>query len=173
MSRQHPSFRRCLPLLSLTALLMTGAAAASPFEAGLRIGEQAGSKELGMPVYPGAQAQRDDKADKAAVHLKLWGGAFGAHMAVAKFRSTDRAEEVLSFYREVLAPFGKVLECRGPAPKQEAKKTEQRDAPLRCEDTQDGVVLKVGTERNQRHVAIQAKGQEVWFQLVRIELKGD
>lgn len=175
MSRRIPSRPLWLPILAVAALLVgyTPAAGAAPFEAGLRIGEQASSKDLGMPIYPGAQVQRSDKEDKAAVHLDLWGGAFGARMAVAKFRSSDRAEELIDFYREVLQPFGKVLECRGPAPRGEAKKSEQRDAPLRCEDTREGVVLKVGTERNQRHVAIQVKGQEVWFQLVRIELKGD
>lgn len=153
------------------------AAQAAPFDAGLRIGSQTNEKDLGLPILPGAQAQQDDKEDKAAVRLDLWGGAFGVRMAVGKFRTNAKPAEVQDFYAKALAAYGQVLECKGPAPKGEAKsekRDKNRDAPLSCSDTRaDGLVLKVGTERNQRHVAIQAKGEGTHFQIVRIELRND
>jgi len=173
------SFARRTAFTFLCALVAVAAIAspavlAAPFDAGLRIGAQATEKDLGLPLFPGAQVQRDEKEDKAAVRLDLWGGAFGLQMAVGKFRSSAKPEELQAFYAKALAAHGKVLECKGPSPKAEKRKDEVRDAPLRCDDTRaDGLVLKVGSERNQRHVAIQAKGAETHFQIVRIELKGD
>lgn len=155
-------------------------AQAAPFDAGLRIGSQTTEQDLGLPLFPGAKAQQDDKEDKAAVRLDLWGGAFGVRMAVGKFRTPAKASEVQAFYAKALAAHGAVLECKGPAPKSETKPEKREkgdknsDAPLSCSDTRaDGLVLKVGTERNQRHVAIQSKGDETFFQIVRIELRRD
>lgn len=164
-------------LLALVAVaaIASPAVLAAPFDAGLRFGAQADEADLGLPLFPGAQVQRDDKEDKAAVRMDLWGGAFGLRMAVGKFKVAAKPEELQAFYAKALAAHGAVLNCKGPSPKAEKRSKEKgRDAPLSCDDTRaEGLVLKVGSERNQRHVAIQAKGDETHFQIVRIELKGD
>jgi hypothetical protein len=173
------SFVRRTSLTFLFALVAVAAIAspavlAAPFDAGLRFGAQANETDLGLPLFPGAQVQRDDKEDKAAVRMDLWGGAFGLRMAVGKFKVAAKPEELQAFYAKALAVHGAVLSCKGPAPKAEKRKDKGRDAPLSCDDTRaEGLVLKVGSERNQRHVAIQAKGDETHFQIVRIEMKGD
>lgn len=160
--------------VATVAAIAAPAALAAPFDAGLRFGAQAGEKDFELPIFPGAQVQRDDKEDKAAVRMELWGGAFGMRMAVGKFRSSAKPEEVQAFYAKALAAYGKPLVCQGPAAKSDKPKEKGRDAPLSCDDTRaDGLVLKVGSERNQRHVAIQRKGEETLFQIVRIELRGD
>lgn len=160
--------------VATVAAIAAPAALAAPFDAGLRLGAQATEKDLGLPLFPGAQVQRDDKEDKAAVRMDLWGGAFGLRMAVGKFKSPAKPEEIQAFYAKALAAHGTPLVCQGPAPQRDKPKDKGRDAPLSCDDTRaDGLVLKVGSERNQRHVAIQRKGEETFFQIVRIELRGD
>lgn len=160
--------------VAAVAAIAAPAALAAPFDAGLRFGAQAGEQDFGLPVFPGAQVQRDDKEDKAAVRMELWGGAFGMRMAVGKFRSSAKPEEIQAFYAKALAAHGKPLVCQGPAPKSGKAKDKVRDAPLSCDDTRaEGLVLKVGSERNQRHVAIQRQGEETLFQIVRIEMRGD
>lgn len=162
--------------IGATVLALASAVAAEPAtDAGLQVRESATEKELGLPLYPGAVAQRDDADDKAAVSLGLWGGPFGVHIAVRKMRSTDPLSAVAAFYRQQLAAHGTVLSCLpgAPAPSRASPK---RDATLYCDDAPPkpgGLVLKVGTPRNQRVVALQPQGREVHFQLVRIEVKGD
>lgn len=144
-------------------------------DAGLQVREAATEKELGLPLYPGARPQGDDNEDKGAVSLGLWGGPFGVSIAVRKLRSSDPMAQVVAFYRQQLAVHGIVLECtpgRPAAPEAEGRAA----STLRCDKgpTQAGsLILKVGTPRNQRVVALQPQGREVHFQLVRIEVKGD
>ncbi|MBB5204587.1 hypothetical protein HNQ51_001901 [Inhella inkyongensis] len=166
--------------LMLCLALMAGTAAAQEakphggFSAGIEMREQATSKDLGLPIYPGAQVQRDTKDDKGAVTLGLWGGLFGVHLAVAQYRSSDSLDEVAGFYRRALAPYGKALECRAD----NSGKLAPQPAPgqLGCEDAEpgrDGLVLKVGSKKDQRVVAFQIKGKELHFQLVRLTARGD
>lgn len=165
-------------LCSLLAGSLLGSAHAQEgqlggFKAGIELREQATQKELGLPLYPGAQLQRDDAKDKGAVTLGLWGGAFGLHLAVGKYASADRLDEVARYYRVAMAAYGAVLECR---PENSGAKAPKPAAEtLSCQDAEPGpggLVLKVGKPKDQRVVALQAKGAQVYFQLVRIEARG-
>ncbi len=148
-------------------------------EAGLRIGTQASAQELGLPLYPGATVQRDDSDDKGAVRIDLWGGLFGLKLAVGKFASTDGLEAVAAHYRKAMAAYGTVLECRASdkSPASAApKKGKGGDEPVSCDDSSpatEELVLKVGSERNQRVVAMKPVGKSLHFQIVRIELRRD
>jgi hypothetical protein len=144
------------------------------FSAGIEMREQATSKDLGLPIYPGAQVQRDSKDDKGSVTLGLWGGAFGVHLAVGQYRSEDGLDDVAGFYRRALAPYGRVLECR--AENSGAKASKPAPEQLGCDDAEpghNGLVLKSGTKKDQRVVALQPKGKELRFQLVRLTARGD
>ncbi len=181
---RNPSRPRGLALALAFSLLAFGTMAAEPAsaprpapatDAGLHVRESATEAELGLPFYPGSQAQRDDADDKAAVSLGLWGGRFGLRIAVRKMRSSDPLPAVAAFYRQRLAAHGAVLECL-PGAKPTARAADPREERLNCDDTlpkPGGLVLKVGTPRNQRVVALQTQGREVHYQIVRIELRGD
>ncbi|MFY8016484.1 MAG: hypothetical protein ACOVN9_00100 [Inhella sp.] len=148
-------------------------------DAGLRIGTQANAQDLGLPLYPGATVQRDDSEDKGAVRIDLWGGLFGLKLAVGKFATSDSLEAVAAHYRRAMAAHGKVLECRatGQAPASTpSKKDKNSDEPVSCDASSGStgeLVLKVGTERNQRVVAMKPVGKGLHFQVVRIEVKRD
>ena len=145
------------------------------FKAGIELREQAGQRDLGLPLYPAAKVQRDDASDKGAVSLGLWGGAFGVRLAVAKFSSEDTFDAVARYYRVTMAAYGTVLECREANSGRKSGVKPEADK-LSCEDAEpgaSGLVLKVGKPKDQRVVSLQPQGKQVHFQLVRIEAKGD
>lgn len=148
-------------------------------DAGLRIGTQANAQDLGLPLYPGATVQRDDSEDKGAVRIDLWGGLFGLKLAVGKFATTDSLEAVAAHYRKAMGIYGTVLECRAgdaPQPRARAKKDKRSDEPVTCDEAslaRGELVLKVGTERNQRVVAMKPAGNGLHFQMVRVEVRRD
>ncbi len=45
--------------------------------AGVMLSKQATAKEVGLPVYPGAKAHKDEKDDSGNVQMGIWGGSFG------------------------------------------------------------------------------------------------
>lgn len=168
--------RLSIPLILSLALLGSAAHAddnIGGFSAGIEVRGKATASELGLPVYPGAKLQINSGDDKGAVSLGLWGGAFGLKLAVAKFSSGDKFEELLDFYKRAMGGHGVVLECRA-ANSGTAAKAEGEDR-ISCKDAEpgkDGLVLKVGKPKDLRIVAIQSKGKETHFQIVRIEAKG-
>lgn len=162
-----------MPLLAATLLADAQAQQLGGFQAGIELREQATQKELGLPLYPAAQIQRDDAKDKGAVTLGLWGGAFGLHLAVGKFTSADAFDAVARYYRVAMAAYGPVLECRPE--NSGAKAAKPAAEALSCQDAEPGaggLVLKVGKPKDQRVVALQPRGAQVHFQLVRIEARG-
>ena len=60
--------------------------------------KQATAKDVGLPVYPGAKAHKDEKDDSATVQMGLLGGAFGFKLAVMKMDSNDAPEKVAEFF---------------------------------------------------------------------------
>jgi hypothetical protein len=144
------------------------------FSAGLSVSESVSERELGMPILPGARPQQDEPEDKTALSFGLWGGDKGLRIAVRKLRTSDSVAQVLAFYRQALSAHGPVLECL-PG-RDEPPRAAKDDNTLRCDNNRSksgAVVLMVGTQRNQRLVAVQSQGKETHFQLVRLELKTD
>ncbi|MCZ8233629.1 MAG: hypothetical protein O9335_00575 [Inhella sp.] len=163
-----------LALSACVAALAQSSPASSPYTAGLSVSESAGERELGMPLLPSARPERDEPEDKRALSLGLWGGDRGLRIAVRRLRTTDSAAQVLAYYRRALSAHGPVLECL-PGRDEPIRPTPDDDA-LRCDAhrSQSGtVVLMVGTQRNQRLVAVQSGGKETHVQLVRLVLKAD
>lgn len=147
--------------------------ASNGFSAGLSVSESVSDRELGMPILPGARAQQGEPDEKSSLSFGLWGGDKGLRIAVRKLRTSDSVAQVLAFYRQALAAHGPVLECL-PGRDEPPPRTTKDDDTLRCDSNRSkagAVVLMVGTQRNQRLVAVQAQGKETHFQLVRLELK--
>src|ERR1700730_5941882 len=57
--------------------------------AGLTFSKQATSKEVGLPVYPGAKPHKEEKDDSPSVQMGIWGSKFGIKLAVMKMESND------------------------------------------------------------------------------------
>ena len=144
--------------------------------AGLIFSKQATSKEVGLPVYPGAKPHQDEKADSPSVQLGIWGSKFGFKLAVMKMESNDAPEKVAGFYKKALTKYGAVLDCSDPSPKSSARDKTGSSTKLDCGDDQPekgGLLFKAGTKEKQHLVGIQPNGQGSTFQLVYVEARGD
>jgi hypothetical protein len=140
--------------------------------AGIVFGKQATSKEVGLPVYPGAKLHKDEKDDSASVHMGIWGSTFGFKLAVMKMESNDAPEKIAEFYKKALSKYGAVLNCSDGSQKNDGKDSNK----LQCDDDKPekgGMVFKAGTKEKQHVVAVQANGQGSLFQLVYVEARSD
>jgi hypothetical protein len=144
--------------------------------AGVTFSEQATSKEVGLPVYPGAKPHKDEKEDSPSVQMALWGSTFGFKLAVMKMESIDPPEKIAEFYKKALTKYGTVMNCSDPSRKTSAKDKPRSSNKLDCGDDKPekgGLLFKAGTKEKQHLVAIQPNGQGSYFQVVYVEARGD
>jgi hypothetical protein len=168
-------------VISGLALLLAGAAYGGAMPgvqdkdgAGITFSKQATSKEVGLPVYSGAKAHKDEKDDSASVAMGIWGSTFGFKLAVMKMESNDAPEKIAEFYKKALAKYGTVLNCSDPS--QNTKQKNGKSDKLECDEDKPekgGLLFKAGTKEKQHLVAIQANGPGSLFQLVYVEARGD
>jgi hypothetical protein len=138
--------------------------------AGIVLKTQATSKEVGLPVYPGAKPHKDDKNESAAANLGLWGGAFGFKLVLMKMESGDSPDKIAAFYQKALRKYGPVLDCT-----KGGTNSEKDSNKLTCDDDKPEpgkLVFKSGTKEKQHVVGIQQSGAGSTFQLVYVEARG-
>jgi hypothetical protein len=144
--------------------------------AGVMVSKQATAKDVGLPLYPGAKAHKDEKEDSPSVQLGLWGSSFGFKLAVMKMESNDAPDKIAEFYKKALAKYGTVLNCSDPSQTASAKDKGGSSNKLECDDDKPekgGLVFKAGTKEKQHIVGIQPNGRGSVFQLVYVEAQGD
>lgn len=144
----------------------------------MHVGDDADAKKIGVPLYPGARLKTDENHSQA--NLSLLTDSFGMKLLVANYVSDDTPDKVVSFYRDKLKKYGKVLECHsqkhgGDVDVHDEDKDSSKGKELKC-DANSGPVteLKVGTEDNQHVVAVEpadgTKGSK--FALVYVYTRG-
>jgi hypothetical protein len=144
----------------------------------LHVGADADAKKVGLPLYPGARVKSDDPNSSQA-NLSVLTEAFGVKLIVANYASDDAPSKVLDFYRDKLKKYGKVLECHsqkhgGGVLVGEDDKDSNKSKELKCDENSGPVTeLKVGTEDNQRVVAVEpGDGNGAHFALVYVHTRG-
>ena len=161
--------------------LTPGASARAGFEqdqtgAGVMVSKQATAKDVGLPVYPGAKAHKDEKDDSPAVQMGLWGSSFGFKLAVMKMESNNAPEKIAEFYKKALAKYGTVLNCSDPSQKPRTHSQSGSSNQIDCDDDKPengGTLFKAGTKEKQHVVGIQPNGKGSVFELVYVEARGD
>jgi hypothetical protein len=144
--------------------------------AGITFSKQATSKEVGLPVYPGAKMRKEEKEDSPSVQMGIWGSTFGFKLAVMKMESNDAPEKVAEYYKKALGKYGTVLNCSDPSRSSSAKEKSESSNKIECDDDKPekgGLVFKAGTKEKQHVVAIQPNGPGSLFQLVYVEARSD
>jgi hypothetical protein len=77
--------------------------------------DQTSAADLGLPVYPGAQAVKgDDKHKSADVHLGF--GEWELRVRAVSYGSSDNQDQVAAFYKKALGRYGDVITCQGHSP---------------------------------------------------------
>lgn len=144
--------------------------------AGVVFNKQATSKDVGLPVYPGAKPHKDEKEDSPSVKMGLWGSSFGFKLAVMKMESSEAPEKIAEYYKKALAKYGPVLNCSEVPAKATSNDDRKSSNQLTCDDDKPekgGLLFKAGTKEKQHIVGIQQNGQGAIFQLVYVEARGD
>lgn len=127
----------------------------------------------GLTAYPGAQL-RTDRHGEGGANVNVSSSLFGVKVAVLKYHSDDSPDKVLAFYRQDMAKYGKVLDCTGGFAMHYHRY--DQDAEVTC-DGHGGheyqEELKVGTQNNQRVVAIRPSGGGSEFALIYVRAWDD
>jgi hypothetical protein len=160
----------------LGAASMTGTCALAQDKdgAGVVLSLQASSKDVGLPIYPGATPHTDPKDESGAGRIGLWGGSFGFKLAALKMDTGDSMQKVANYYKKALAGYGNVLDCTN-APASDRGKDDS-STTLTCGDDRSdkgGMFFKAGTKEKQHLVAMKPNGTGTTFTLVYIWLKGN
>lgn len=132
-------------------------------------------KDTGLSPYPGARVSNDDDDRHHSANVNISSSLFGLKVVALKYESDDPSDKVLSFYRKDMGKYGKVLDCTGGFNMNFHH--HDKDADVTCDDhngSEHGYKeeLKVGTENNQRVVAIKPKSSGTEFTLVYVRAWG-
>lgn len=139
---------------------------------GFSASAEATSKDVGLPIYPGAKPHKDKGDDSSAVQLEMWGKLAGFKVVVLKLESADAPEKLVAFYQNALGKFGKVLNCSDaqPAPKQ---KNDEDELECESDKPKNGTVeLKAGTKDEQHLVGVEPNGAGSLLHLVYVDSRG-
>jgi hypothetical protein len=150
--------------------------------------DQTTASDLGLPVYPGAEAVKsDDKHKSADVHLGF--GEWQLRVRVVSYATSDSKEQVTAFYRKALGRYGDVIACQGNSPVGTPTTTAEG---LTCADdsssdrgkikidrkdyrfSEDGLELKAGSKRHQHIVGFEnPQDGKTRFSLVALDLPAE
>jgi hypothetical protein len=131
-------------------------------------------KDTGLAAYPGARL-RQDTDDNESANVNISSSVFGLKVVAMKYQSSDAPDKILAFYRKDMAKYGKVLDCTGGF--NMSFRRHDRDSEVTCDN--DGSdhsyheELKVGTEHNQRIVAVKPSGAGSEFAVVYVRAWDD
>jgi len=134
-------------------------------------------KETGLALYPGSQPKtsRDEDGDSSA-NVNISSSLFGMKLAVLKYQTNDSPDKVLGFYKKEMSRYGNVIECSNGF--NMSFHRHERDAEVSCDDHGGNrhdyrQELKVGTENNQRIIAVKPNGQGTEFVMVYVRAHDD
>lgn len=138
-----------------------------------------GQQQTGLAIYPGAQLkEKRSNGDSNNANVSISTGAFGLKVAAVEYTSDDPPAKVQAFYNAELSKYGKPIECHtdelGRGVNVNSKEDDHPSGPVACESPNTGKVLelKVGTEDNQRVVAIEPLGKGTDFSVIYLRLRG-
>jgi hypothetical protein len=140
--------------------------------AGIYFNAEAGAKDVGLPVYPGARPYRDKDDNQSSAKFGLWGSSFAFKLALVKLESNDSPQKVATFYKKALAKYGAVLDCSTASSEAEDKNENKPSHQISCENDKPSageMTFKAGTKEKQHIVGIQPSGTGSIFQLVYVE----
>jgi hypothetical protein len=165
--------RLAVAMLSLAAgACSAGDSDSKGVEGHFILSETATAADAGLPAYPGSKAFTDDDDSNSAANIALSTSLFGFKVVAMNLESADKPERVAAFYRQALSKYGTVLECSDSA---DAAKQPEATGVLKCESDEresHSIVYKVGTDENQRIVAIKPHGSGTRFDLVHFDIRG-
>jgi hypothetical protein len=146
---------------------------------GMKVKTNDAAADPGLPVYPGATMVKKDK-DSGAADVNMNFGNFHLRVRAVGYHTPDPPEKVMAFYRNGLAHYGDVIECKNHHPVGSPSKTSQG---LTCGQndhygignvsSHGGTELKAGDKAHQHIVAIDSQPDGTKFDLLALDLPGE
>jgi hypothetical protein len=144
--------------------------------------DQTTAADLGLPVYPGAEAIKGDDDHKSAdVHMGF--GEWELRVRAVSYETPDKRDQVVTFYKKALGRYGDVITCQGNTAVGTPATTSQG---LTCAEDKHGKVqvdagdfhagdgafeLKAGSVHHEHIVGFEdSKNGETRFELVALDL---
>src|SRR5438874_9449515 len=119
---------------------------------GIHVSKDADEGDVGLPVYPGARKkEKDEDGEEKAANVNISAGRFGLKVAAIEYESNDPPDKLVSYYRDQLKKYGKVLECHTSRQGHDASTGDNDESnDLKCAGDNKGrnIELKVGTKQN-------------------------
>lgn len=137
------------------------------------------AKDTGLSAYPGAQLKKSRNHDgDSSANVNISSSLFGVKVVALNYATSDSPEKVADFYRKELSKYGKVLDCQGGFTfNVHPYEKSNNDNDVTCEGDRKGgeyrQALKVGTESNQRVVAIKPVADGTEFALVYVRTRNE
>jgi len=145
--------------------------------------DQTTAADLGVPAYPGAELVKDDDEHKS-VDMHMGFGEWELRVRAVSYKTPDKKDQVIAFYKKALARYGDVITCQGNAPVGTPVATAEG---LTCADDKnnanvkidhhdygtnaDSLELKAGSKRHQHIVGFEEpKNGKTRFALVALDL---
>lgn len=132
-------------------------------------------KDTGLAAYPGAQLKNDLDDQNGGANVNISSPFFGMKVVALKYQSNDAPDKILNFYRKDMAKYGNVVACTGGF--NMSFHHRDRDSEVTCDnhggDHSYREELKVGTENNQRIVAVKPSGNGSQFAVVYVRAWDD
>jgi hypothetical protein len=144
----------------------------TPF-GGIHVNNDADVRDTGLPVYPGAKPKpKGDEAHEKSANVDISTSGFGVKVVAIEYESDDAPSKLMSYYKDSLKKYGKVLECRTDSGGYDYHGGDSDE--LKCEGSNSGkkIELKAGTRSNQHIVSIEPQGKGADFALVYVRTRG-
>jgi hypothetical protein len=147
--------------------------------ASINVDKGAKVADAGIPVYPGAMAYVST-GSSAKKHVGIDLPTMKMEIIKLSYSSKDAPEQVLAYYRDKLAIYGKVLECRDEGEIEIGMnssdwKTHGFNDPVFCAATAKApgtTNLKVGRQGDAHFVKVKPSGGGTQFSLISIREAG-
>jgi hypothetical protein len=128
-------------------------------------------RDTGLSLYPGARIKQDSNDEHHSANVNISSSLFGLKVVALKYETDDPADKVLGYYRKEMGKYGKVIDCTSGFNMNFHH--HDGNAEVTCDDHNGGdheykEELKVGTENNQRVVAIKPRSNGSEFTLVYV-----
>jgi hypothetical protein len=143
--------------------------------------DQTTASDLGLPLYPGAEAVKGDDNHKSAdVHLGF--GEWQLRVRAVSYTTADSEDKVTEFYKKALGRYGVVITCKGDAAVGTPVTTSEG---LGCSDDKKGghvnishgdldnhsLELKAGSRRHQHIIGFEKpEDGKTKFEMVALDL---
>lgn len=142
----------------------------------LKVNKDADARDTGLAVYPNSREKKEDNGnDKKSANVNMSFGNFGLKVVAATYEVDDSPAKVMSFYRNELGKYGKILECKGGSiGNVHVDKDSKDDKELKCDShgNSDVTELKVGSRDLQHVVAVKPSGKGSEYSLVYVRMHG-